>query len=580
MTLKQQRRKAAENGHTGREPADLKPRLPDDFPNESKRNPQNSATQYPKTADKRLVRRIVRMLEYTTVVKEVDRFHRGHPGQQSRISTKALLLGMVLAAYETSRYLRCDVCSFLNGLDYRLGVELGLWTWDTRHPITYTMTQKQIKRIEIAIFEARYSSNDQPRSIDWFMDTFLSDTIPPHARKGIIAASLDWTPMPTWAVTLDYRIEEEIRKKQKPEDTGEIGSLDQRNRAIRSADDDARAGHRTATNKTSAGGFNGYYGHMPIPTRGATWNGNPNNLTLGPLPPKYVPHGRAIPAQNDNALNGLNAALAALENFPNLEEIIADRGYTIYGKAFVRPLHQMGINVVMDYDKDHQKTIDTVNIGPEDNEQVLLLHCGTFLVEWTPERFFIPPQNLTGKKLADWYVERAKYRWKPIGKPDKNGAIRFRCPQCDGRVKTNAKTRIPSKRSQRKAPYATPIDQEHCCKGTLTIPVEKLDTYQHIPFGTPAWKKSYGRRLQIENLNSLVKNDGGLKDGWCRALGKAAFNFGLLALLIAHNLRQPNNFDHDEEEPDSEQPPTPTTSPPPAITPNSANGLKTRDPPP
>ena len=180
------------------------------------------------------------------------------------------------------------------------------------------------------------------------------------------------------------------------------------------------------------------------------------------LPPKYVPHGRAIPAQNDNALNGLNA----LENFPNLKEIIADMGYTIYGEAFVRPLHQMGINVVMDYKEAHQKKIKTVTIGPEDNEQILLLHCGTFLVEWTPERFWIPPQDLTGEKLAEWYAKRAKYRWTPIGKPDKNGAIRFRCPQCDGRVKTNAKTRIRSKRSQRKAPYATTIDQEYCCKGT------------------------------------------------------------------------------------------------------------------
>ena len=142
MTLKQLRRQAAQNGQTGREPADLRARLPDDFPNETTRNPQNRATQYPKTADKRLARRIVRMLEYTTVVKELDRFLRNHPGQQSRISTKALLLGMVLAAYETGRYLRSDICSYLNGLDYRLGIELGLWTWDTRHPVTYTMTQK------------------------------------------------------------------------------------------------------------------------------------------------------------------------------------------------------------------------------------------------------------------------------------------------------------------------------------------------------------------------------------------------------------------------------------------------------
>ena len=579
MTLKQQHRQAAQNGHTGREPADLTPRLPDDFPNESKRNPQNSAPQYPKTADKRITRRIVRMLESTTVVQEVDRFHRNHPGQQSRISTKALLLGMVLAAYETGRYLRSDVCSFLNGLDYRLGVELGLWTWGTRHPITYTMTQKQSKRIETAIFEARYSSNDQPRSIDWFMDTFFSDTIPNQAKATITTGSLDWTPVRGWAVTRDYRVEEEVRKEQEPEDTGEIGTLNLRDRLIRSADGDALSGHSTATNKTPAGRFTGYYTHIIIAARAATWNGNPYNLTLGPLPPKYVPHGRAIPANNDNALNGLHAVLVALETFPNLKEIIADMGYTIYGKAFVRHLHRMGINVVMDYKDAHQKTIKTVTIGPEDNEQILLLHCGAFLVEWTPERFLIPPQNLTGENLADWYADRDKYTWKPIGKPDKNGAIRFRCPQCDGRVKTNAKTRIRSKRSQRKAPYAATIDQEYCCKGTITIPVEKLDTYQHIPFGTPAWKKRYGGRLQIENLNSLVKDKGGLEDGWCRALGQAAHNFGLLVLLIAHNLRQPNNFDNEEEKPDSEQPPTPTTSPRPAITPDIANGLKTRDPP-
>ena len=39
---------------------------------------------------------------------------------------------MVLAAYETGRYLRSDICSILNGLDYRFGIELGLWTWG--HP--------------------------------------------------------------------------------------------------------------------------------------------------------------------------------------------------------------------------------------------------------------------------------------------------------------------------------------------------------------------------------------------------------------------------------------------------------------
>ena len=214
-------------------------------------------------------------------------------------------------------------------------------------------------------------------SINWFMHTFFSATIPNQAKEDVNSASVDWTSIIGFDVTRDYRVEEEVRKVQEPEDSGEIGTLNQRLRLIRSADGDALGGHRTATNKTSAGGFTGYYGHIITPTRGAPWNGDPNSLPLGPLPPKYIPHARAIPAQNDNALNSLNAALAALETFPNLKEIIADKGYTIYGEAFVRPLHQMGINVVMDYTKGHQETIETVTIGPEGEEQVLMLHCGT-----------------------------------------------------------------------------------------------------------------------------------------------------------------------------------------------------------
>ena len=56
--------------------------------------------------------------------------------------------------------------------------------------------------------------------------------------------------MPTWAVTLDYRIEEEIRKAQEPEDTGEIGTLDQRRRADpkRRRRRSGRASHRHQQN--------------------------------------------------------------------------------------------------------------------------------------------------------------------------------------------------------------------------------------------------------------------------------------------------------------------------------------------
>ena len=135
-------------------------------------------------------------------------------------------------------------------------------------------------------------------SINWFMHTFFSATIPNQAKEDVNSASVDWTSIIGFAVTRDYRVEEEVRKVQEPEDSGEIGTLNQRLRLIRSADGDALGGHRTATNKTSAGGFTGYYGHIiNPPARGATWNGDPYSLPLGVLPPKYIPHARAIPAQ-------------------------------------------------------------------------------------------------------------------------------------------------------------------------------------------------------------------------------------------------------------------------------------------
>ena len=73
----------------------------------------------------------------------------------------------------------------------------------------------------------------------------------------------------------------------------------------------------------------------------------------------FTPYIKAVPANTHTALTGLNAILATLELFPNLKEVIADRGYTRFGKDFVRPIHRLGINIVMDYNKDQQKTHDS-----------------------------------------------------------------------------------------------------------------------------------------------------------------------------------------------------------------------------
>ncbi|MDE0231078.1 MAG: transposase [bacterium] len=569
MTLKQRRQHAASERNKA-----LKARLPKGHPSYGSKHPDKTS--------KRLARRILKVLESSSLLPELNRRLRNHPGRQSRVSVKVLLLCVILAADDTSRYLRSDICSVMNGLNHRLGVQLGLWTFDSREPIGYTAVVKQLQRLEMALLETWHTSNGEVRSLDWFAHLMLSDTIHPEIRALITAASLDWTPIFAWGITRDFRVEAEVRAEQEPDDSGEIGTVDHEGRTVRSADRHARSGWATATNSTPAGPFSGYYGHLVTPVRSATWSGNPALIFLGSLPPMFVPYAKAVPANTDTALTGRNAILATLELFPGLKEVIADRGYTAYRENFVRPLHRLGINIVMDYTEYQRKTIELVEVGPEDKEQTLRLHCGTFFPEWLAEKWHVPPRDKSGKALEEWYNNRAKFRWTPIGK-GKNGAIRFRCPQCDGRIMTSAKTwRYRHRRTKPNPdiPNIGAIDTEYCCGGTVTIPVEKLDTYQLIPYGTTAWKKSYSRRNRIENVNGMIKDKGGLKRGWCRAFGLAAHNLGLVALVVAHNLQQA--MKHEDSRPSAEsnghepQSPTTTATPPSA---RSRNGMTIRGPP-
>ena len=78
-----------------------------------------------------------------------------------------------------------------------------------------------------------------------------------------------------------------------------------------------------------------------------------------------------------------------------------------------------------------------------------------------------------------------------------------------------------------------------------------------LPYGTTAWEKSCGRRNQVENLNGILRNKGGLEDKWCRALGDEARFVGSVMMGVAYLLRETklawhntNNGDPGPEVPD------------------------------
>lgn len=88
------------------------------------------------------------------------------------------------------------------------------------------MTAKQTKRTDNALLESWSTPEGEVRSLDWFSHTSLSQTMPAQLAAEVTTVALDWTAIPTWAVTRDHRKEEEVRKQQTPENTGAIGTLE------------------------------------------------------------------------------------------------------------------------------------------------------------------------------------------------------------------------------------------------------------------------------------------------------------------------------------------------------------------
>ena len=239
----------------------------------------------------------------------------------------------------------------------------------------------------------------------------------------------------------------------------------------------------------------------------------------------------------------------ALSIAPGIREVLADRGITQLGEAFVRPVHQLELDITMDLKKD-EIGIEMIAVGTGKHMQRVNAAAGGFYPPWLPDKFQRVPEGLTTDKLRKWHADRAIYRWSAVQRVD--GSIQFQCPQCAGRIATNLKTRrknVSPNQLAHEIRICNPSDDDPdidyhathyddtCCKGLATIPFGMLDRWQPIPWGTRAWKKAYNRRLQVENVNGMVKANGGLDPEFCRARGLGSRTLATLALVVTHNLK-------------------------------------------
>ena len=394
---------------------------------------------------------------------------------------------------------------------------LGLCDRTTRKIVSYHVVDKQCLRLEKAL-RAGWLDETTGKHCDkdWFCRCLVEANITPEQAEAVTAIALDSTFMETWAAKFRY-----------PE------GAPRPNPAC--ADPDATWSRRSATGKHKARFDVGYENHIGTPVRSSDWKGRIDNANLGDPMPLIPAHMVLNSASRGYAKAGLQAVDNIRKTFPNVNEVVVDRGYSTKPVNFNRVLHKQGINVVMDYKKNKRNKAEQRCVGRKNHR--LIEHCGTFLPVWLPKNLYTPPKGLTRKKKIEWYDKRAIYRYSATALA--GGSFQFVCPQCSGRIRSNLKTRNKNVEVNKTAPYIhIKTNATYCCPGKVTIPVENLDYYQRHPYGTTAWEQSYGRRNQIENLNGILKDKNGLSDGWCRAFRNEPRFIGAVMLGVAHMMRE------------------------------------------
>ncbi len=253
--------------------------------------------------------------------------------------------------------------------------------------------------------------------------------------------------------------------------------------------------------------------------------------------PPYLLSSHVTPAGWNTGAAGLKAVESARRVAPNIDDVLADRGYMMKKvERFLRPLHEEGINVTMDYTQFMLNKAEVVEVEAKGRTERFVLHYGTILHSTVPANRRVLSTEGDTEMVQPRFNERAyQFRWSPNGSSS-GGAQVFQCPFCGGRaknVKLNSKTAsLPNK----VAPVDAPEWMTECCGGFVIVGVEQLDQYQKVPYGTTAHATSYGRRSSIESINNNLKTNEGLNRDFVAAFGLAAHRFAMAIMVFVHNL--------------------------------------------
>lgn len=464
-------------------------------------------------------------------------------GRHRTLGLKALLVACQLNGL--SRHHKghlIEVARIINALSDEQRTQLGIDNHDPSQ--TYDRVDRTFTRLA-DVLDAGHPGVDAK----WFANALAQAAVPEEFRQSRSIA-VDGTDVETWgalhgdAVTVDLDGEAAetqlmddvaVPKLKKPARRAKVLGVGADGRNQYTADRDARAGHRSATNSRPAGSYVGYELHLAVQARDMKWTNHIDKVSLSDEVPGVITCLALVPAGTHRGRAIVDDLVAAKAAGAPIDDVVWDPGYSLCSAGTTHhKLAQAGIH------QTFQPVTHQRGTRPFSGDAVLL--DGQLYSSLLPGELRDLPMPPRGSSEAVKVEHEARFnlraRWRMVrhAAPDRDGATRWRCPFCAGLLRAR---QFPKTMRRPKTVPLVPVDEgcEHCCDGILTAMAAELPWWQRIPFGTTAWRLSMGRRQVVESVNAALKGTfADLSRGFFRVFGQTKMTILLGFTVAGYNL--------------------------------------------
>jgi len=474
-------------------------------------------------------------------------------GRHRTISVRGLLVACqrnALARHHRAHLV--EVARIINALTDEQRASLGIVRHDPAQ--TYDRVDRLFNRLCDAL-DAGHTADGARVDARWLANRLAAVAVPAEFRTSRSVA-VDGTDVETWGalhgdpVTVDLDGEASDTqltdggagpKPRRPARKAIVFGVGVDGRKQYTVDADARAGHRSATNSRPAGPYIGYELHLAVQARDVRWTNGVDTARLSDEVPGVITCFSLVPAGTHRGKAIVDDLIRAKRSGEPIDDVIWDPGYSLCTPGTVHHrLAQAGIHQTFQ-PVTHQR-------GSRPFSGDALLIDGQLFSTLLPDDLRELPAPPRGAPEADKLSYEARFnlraRWRMArhAAPDADGATRWRCPFCAGFLRAR---QFPKTMRKAKTVPLVPVTEgcTRCCNGILTAQAAEMAWWQHITYGTTAWRISMGRRQVAESVNAALK--GAFTDlgrGFLRVMGVTKMTVLLGFTLAAFNLDRIRSF--------------------------------------